>query len=109
MSRLVWPHAFLLRTCELSDAFASGTASKVVKDFLPTVPGKHVEPGKEGPPVALRWSSLPLIGFPRVPFEVFRRVRQRDKTENLVSGSLTFSGIGFIEWQLREMYEVTFT
>ena len=104
--RLVWPHAFLLRSCELSDAFASGVASKIVKNFLPTIPGKHVESGKEGPPVALRWSSLPLIGFPRVPFEVFRRVRQRDKTEGLSNGG-TFSGTGFIEWQLREMFVVT--
>ena len=106
--RLVWPHAFILRSCELSDAFASGVASKIVKEFLPTVPGKHVESGKEGPPVALRWSSLPLIGFPRVPFEVFRRPRQRDKTEGLSNGG-TFSGTGFIEWQLREMVEVTIT
>ena len=108
MPRLVWPNAFLLRTCELSDAFASGAASKVVEEFLPTVPGKHVQPGEEGPPVALRWASDPLIGFPRVPFEVFRRPRQRDKTEGLAD-SVTVSGIGFVEWQLREMFAVTFT
>jgi hypothetical protein len=64
-----------------------------------------VKSGEEGPPVALRWCSIDLLGFPRVPFEVFRHTRQRDKFEALVTTPVTFTGsAGFVEWQLREMF-----
>src|SRR4051812_6652392 len=107
MPRTVWPNAFLLRSCELTEVFANGRATKIVKEFLPTVPGKHVEPGHEGPPVALRWATAPHLGFSRVPFEVFRR-RPTERYERLVV-TLNTAADTPVEWGLREMYDVRFT
>ncbi len=37
--------------------------------------------GEPGIPVSLRWSLNPVVGFPRSPFEVWRRVRHEEPTE----------------------------
>ena len=37
--------------------------------------------GEPGVPVSLRWSLNPVIGFPRAPFEVWRRTRKEEPTK----------------------------
>jgi YVTN family beta-propeller protein len=63
MSRFVWPHMFTLRAA----GFSANPATTL---------GVRTSNA-----VALRWATTDLLGFPREPFQVYRRPRQsRDAT-----------------------------
>jgi hypothetical protein len=70
MSRIVWPHALLLTAGQIDDVSAAVRVERIRKQFFPSRKASDF-----GPPVALRWASLPALGLPRRPFEVFRRAR----------------------------------
>jgi len=67
MSRHVWPYAFTLRATGLVEATRQQKTPPVRDKFFSRSNGLF--------PVALRWQTLPSLGFPREPFEVFRRPR----------------------------------
>ena len=72
--RIVWPYAFTLQVNELVEAFRSGATKRLteVQSQLP----KGAPAGTDlGIPTALRWSTLPWLGIPRQPFQVYRRQR----------------------------------
>ncbi len=101
MIRRVWPQAFVLSAGELIDAHNTGRTEKVAREFVP-------KPPKElGPAVALRWSSNPVIGIPRVPFEVWRRPREFQPDRELI-GEVRVDDRETITWPEGEMYEIRF-
>src|ERR1051326_7700537 len=67
MSRYVWPYVFNLRAAGLVEAARQQKAAPVRQ--------KYFEKSNGLIPVALRWSTTPDLGFPREPFQVFRRQR----------------------------------
>ena len=68
MSRFVWPYFFTLRATELALPVANQEAMTALRTtFLAVTDGIKV--------VALRWATRPDLGFPRQPFQVFRRQR----------------------------------
>ena len=86
MSRFVWPYLFTLRAGNLI------AASK--NKNLPAVRGKFF-PGSDGnSAVALRWSSTPLLGFPREPFQVYRRRRGTIENTALVIVQTSATAVG---------------
>jgi len=101
--RYVWPYASLLHCAELLAAHEKGLTQETAKKILPK--GQDVY----GPAVALRWSTHPALGFPRAPFQVWRRPSEwkpdrsaLDKPKPLVSGldELAIGG--------DELYEIRF-
>jgi hypothetical protein len=107
--RRVWPHAFTLYAGELTDAFKAGLTGKAIERFLPTPdPGSPATHDPNQVPVALRWSTTPLLGFPRQPFEVWRRGREQAQLTDLLTGPLPVTDRNVAEWGLRPMYEVQF-
>ena len=67
-NRLVWPYVFTLQTTPLLSAYQRGA------DFASVAPPK-LAIDRFGIPVALRWLTTPELGFPRQPFQVFKRAR----------------------------------
>jgi hypothetical protein len=70
-TRYVWPYVFTLR--------AAGLIESVRHKKVPSVSEKFFKTNGQLP-VALRWATVPGLGFPREPFQVFRR--QRNTREN---------------------------
>ena len=102
MTRLIIPHAFALYSCELTEAFNEGRADAVVGQFFPKDTAEH-----SGMPIALRWSTRPSLGFPRQPFNVYRRSKADPLPPvGLVSGSVLVSGHRVISWGGPRVYEV---
>jgi len=101
MARVIWPNAFMLYSAALPDVAVE--AKKVVFDYLPTLTNRRASRGDIGEPVALRWTTSPALGFPRQPFNVYRR-SPGIPFEDLVGGSQQISGVRLIEWGRREMY-----
>ena len=67
-NRFVWPYQFSLRISGLVEAARQQKVAPVAQKFFPKSTGNPI-------PVALRWSHVPQLGFPREPFQVFRRQR----------------------------------
>jgi hypothetical protein len=67
MSRFVWPYLFTLRAGNLSGALKNSNLPQVREKLLASAGGIAV--------VALRWSTTSTLGFPREPFQVYRRQR----------------------------------
>jgi hypothetical protein len=67
MSRLVWPYLFTLRAGNLLAAPKERNLGDVRAKYFASSNGISV--------IALRWSTTPNLGFPREPFQVFRRTR----------------------------------
>jgi hypothetical protein len=65
-NRYVWPYIFSLRGAGLVEAARQQKVGPVRDQFFKSN-GLF--------PIALRWSTAPLLGFPREPFQVFRRRR----------------------------------
>ena len=88
MSRLtVWPYAFTLYTMRLIEAYRRGYSSAKVAG--------HTGLTKMGIPVSLRWMTLPELGFPRRPFNVYRRARRdipADMVRTLLASPLSING-----------------
>lgn len=67
-SRYVWPYSFSLRVSGLVEALRQQKVATVRDKFFAASAGSPM-------PVALRWSHVKELGFPREPFAVFRRAR----------------------------------
>jgi hypothetical protein len=67
-SRYVWPYDFSLRVSGLVEALRQQKAPAVRDKFFAKSTGIAL-------PIALRWSHVKELGFPREPFAVFRRLR----------------------------------
>lgn len=65
MSRTVWPYLFALRAAELATPSPDQAIAEQQERFFPSSNGTKV--------IVLRWSSTPSLGFPRQPFQVYRR------------------------------------
>lgn len=77
MSRLVWPYLFTLRAGNLAGASTNPNFAAVRDNFFPSSNGTDT--------IALRWSSAPDLGFPRQPFQVYRRVRDTMEATSLTT------------------------
>ena len=86
MSRFVWPYLFTLRAGSLI------AASK--NQNLPAVRDKFFAGSNGNNAVALRWSSTPLLGFPREPFQVYRRQRGTIENTALVIVQTSATAVG---------------
>jgi hypothetical protein len=87
MSRYVWPYVFTLRAVGLVEATRQQKTAAVREKFFAKSNGLL--------PIALRWSTAPQIGFPREPFEVFRRQRNSGGEKAVtkqVAAAVTVSG-----------------
>ena len=87
MSRNVWPYAFTLRAVGLAEATKQQKTAAVHDKYFAKSNGTMA--------VALRWSTAPQIGFPREPFEVFRRPRNNAAEKALlkqVAAAATVAG-----------------
>lgn len=67
MSRIVWPYIFTLRAGNL-------IASSKNPNFVP-VRNKYFQGSNGNTAIALRWSTRSELGFPRQPFQIYRRLR----------------------------------
>jgi hypothetical protein len=67
MSRFVWPYLFTLRAGNLIAASKNRNLAPIRDKFFPSSNGNTA--------IALRWSCASILGFPREPFQVFRRLR----------------------------------
>ena len=67
MSRFVWPYLFTLRAGNLIAASKNQNLPPIRDKFFPSSTGNTA--------IALRWACASLLGFPREPFQVFRRLR----------------------------------
>lgn len=105
--RRVWPHAFLLQSSILSEPIQAGRLSAVPPQYLDEAQGA-LGAGRTPLPVALRWLTEPLLGFPRQPFEVFRRESRYELQRELLRGQLPVEGRVTLEWDGSEMYVVAF-
>jgi hypothetical protein len=63
---------------------------------------------KASTPVILRWATDPLLGFPRQPFDVYRRVRGNYSFKKLNVKIGAGSTVMMAEWGRTGMYEVRF-
>jgi len=86
MSNLtVWPYGFTLQIASLIEAYRRGFTQPTLST------GATLQ--KLGIPVALRWSTTPELGFPRRPFNVYRRLRLHNLTVTpLTLGPLAVNG-----------------
>lgn len=78
MPRLVNPDLMVLRLGSLPDA--AGRYPLMEQEFGPLLRGRAHDTREPDVPVSLRWAIHPLLGFPRVPFEVWRRTRTEEPT-----------------------------
>src|ERR1035437_4057752 len=120
MSRLVWPNYFMLYASERPDALKNpklpsllseiGKISRQSKGQSTTrtmVPANvssqtHGRTSEGlGTPIALRWSTIPTLGFPRMPFKVWRRPRNYTFTD-LQRAPLSFTTALTVDWGLQE-------
>lgn len=83
MARVVLPELLLLRLGTLDDAHVAGLYAGVEQEFAPQLRQRAHDTLEPGVPVSLRWVANPLLGFPRTPFEVWRRVRKEEPTRPL--------------------------
>jgi hypothetical protein len=88
MARVVIPELLTLRLGSLP-----GSASRFieVEQKLGTLLRKRKHDTREpGIPVSLRWTLNPVLGFPRGPFEVWRRTRKEEPTTAIL-GAVTLT------------------
>ncbi len=67
MSRIVWPYFFALRAGNLIASSKNKNLAPVRNEYFPGSDGNTA--------IALRWSERSELGFPREPFQVYRRAR----------------------------------
>lgn len=102
MTRFVWPLAFQLYTGVLDNELQIERGKEVREKFF----NEDKELGNI--PIALRWLTVPALGFPRAPFEVWRRPRDYKPNKILFTEPLKVNGFLNTYWSLGEMYEVMF-
>ena len=105
--RLTSP-TFALFSCALPEALRDETAQKIVAELLPRFMQEPPRPQSISAPVVLRWATAPLFGFPRQPFNVYRRFRRYvfEKLNAKITG--TTGAVMLAEWGQIGMYEVRF-
>jgi hypothetical protein len=107
--RRVVPHAFLLFAGPLDEAHEqrrTEAALEVLRSVQPDARGPDVA----GVPVALRWVTIPFVGFPRTRFEVWRRARSQKPGTRLFDEDVVVGGTTLTPgWSVGEMYDVHFT
>lgn len=123
MSRLVWPLAFQLYGAALTDPRQIERGREVRKKFFtPRKGDSNPYTDKSGLadavarppdqfgdiPVALRWFTVPSLGFPRAPFQVWSRPRDYKPKTQLFNQPLVINGGHKSYWGFGEMYEVSF-
>jgi hypothetical protein len=86
MARVVLPEFLQLRLGTLDDAHAAGRYAAVEAEFEAQLRQREHDIREPGIPVSLRWVANPLLGFPRTPFEVWRRARKEEPTRPLTGG-----------------------
>ena len=104
MSRHVLPQAAQLFSRGLTDA-----SPEMIRKVLAQLGQYQPKPpafGQHGLPVALRWCSLPSLGFPRQPFQVFRRGGRIALKQ--IASAVQISGTGTVEWGRVNMFHVFF-
>jgi hypothetical protein len=98
MSKLaVWPYVFTLRTASLVGAYRRdyGTTEAVAAKSARAPVAATGGAASLGIPVALRWMTTPELGFPRRPFNVYRRARSNIPARiirNLLPAPATING-----------------
>lgn len=102
MTRFVWPLAFQLYAGVLDNKLQIKLGMEVREKFF----NENKELGNI--PVALRWLTVPAFGFPRAPFEVWRRPRDYKPNKGLINEPFKVNGLFNTYWSLGEMYEVMF-
>lgn len=107
--RRVLPQVFLLFAGALDDAHQSKRTQAALEVLRAGQPGAR-RPDIPGTPVALRWVTVPLLGFPRTRFEVWRRRRTEKPDQRLFGGPVVVNGSTTVRgWTAGEMYEVHVT
>jgi hypothetical protein len=84
MSRFVWPQIFMLRAASLT---INPTNQQAFNDAR----AKFFLKSNGTSAVSLRWSTLPNLGFPREPFQVYRRVRNSLELRALTTVTTTIT------------------
>jgi hypothetical protein len=104
MSRQVWHECFLLWEAPLTEALRAGRVSEVVNKYFPraTAPAGAAAL----PPVCLRWSSDPFLGFPRMPFQVWRRFRAIAEPSFTLAGPFHSQTTTTIGWGFEPAYDL---
>ncbi|MBO3752417.1 hypothetical protein J5X84_40710 [Streptosporangiaceae bacterium NEAU-GS5] len=87
MPRTVIPGLFVLRLATLDKAAAAGRVLEVEKEFGPLLRKREFDTHEPGNPVSLRWTCHPVLGFPRVPFTVWRRTRKEEPGFAILGGA----------------------
>jgi hypothetical protein len=106
--RRVWPSAFLLFGASLDEAHQQNRTVEALAVLRRADP-KAKLPLTPGAPMALRWVTSPDLGFPRVPFTVWRRFRGPLPRAVLFSNKITVANSTVAQfWALGEMYDVEF-
>lgn len=107
--RRVVPEAFLLFAGALDEAHQDRLTEKALELLEKRQPDAK-RPDVSDTPVALRWVTLPAIGFPRTRFEVWRLARSTKPDMGLIEGELVVSGDPVVRgWSVGEMYDVHLT
>ena len=82
MPRIVAPEWLTLRLGSLP---ASGARyQQVEQKYGPLLRKRAHDTREPGVPVSLRWAVNPLLGFPRQPFEVWRRTRKEEPASQIL-------------------------
>lgn len=85
MPRLVVPDLMVLRLGSLPDAV--GRWAQVEQQFGALLRGRSHDTREPGDPVSLRWALNPVLGFPRSPFEVWRRTRKEEPADAILGAA----------------------
>jgi hypothetical protein len=106
MNRRTSPYMLLFSGRLVGTAYQQ-RQKKVGFELLPRYMGSPPAPGDLGTPVSLRWKTHPSLGFPRQPFQLYRRPAEDFKFFELASPR-TVNGERRISWNLRDMAIVSF-
>ena len=87
MARVVLPDLFVLGLGLLSEAAQLGLVQRVEDKYGELLEKAKHHTREPGEPVSLRWVLNPLLGFPRAPFEIWRRRRTEEPTVALLGGA----------------------
>ena len=85
MPRSVIPDLMVLRLGALSGS--TQLYSEVDQKFGAALRRRKYDTREPGVPVSLRWAVNPDLGFPRTPFEVWRRTRKEEPTAPILGTS----------------------
>jgi hypothetical protein len=110
VTRFLLPGTIEFNAARLDEAHASGQAKDVYGQFenLLEVRDDHQSFEETGVPVALRWFTLPVLGFPRMPYRIWRR-RHRFNSQPIDPGTVSGGDVVDVRFSQGAMYEVVFS